>query len=273
MLTKLEVRNSAAALLTLPFLDISGGYVLKSVDGLDPVKATIVTSSYATRDGVEYETAHRDIRNLIVHLGLEPDYAATTVPALRNALNKWFMTKRQVELRFYEDSGLITSVMGRVESNVAPRFTSDPGSDISIICPNPDFLGMTNELISGNTVADGTESTINYIGTVETGFLFTLNVNRTISGFSIYLRGEDNIQYELDFAASLIAGDVVQISTTPGNKFAILTRAGVTTSLLYGVSPSSPFVVLEPGVNKIRVLVSGAAIPYTIGYTDHYGSL
>ena len=98
MLTKMEVRNSAAALLTLPFMDISGGYVLKNIDGLDPVKATIVTSSYATRDGVEYETAHRDARNLIVHLGIEPDFAATDVPTLRNALSKWFMTKRKVEL-------------------------------------------------------------------------------------------------------------------------------------------------------------------------------
>ncbi len=269
----MEARNSAGDVLPLILQDLSNGYLFKGIDGLDPVKATVVTSSFATRDGVEYESARRDARNLILHLGFEPDWASGDAKALRDNQYKWFMTKQQVECRFYEDSGLVVSIVGRVESNDSPRFTSDPGADISIICPNPDFLGMTNEIIASNSVADGTENTINYIGTIETGFLFTLNVNRSISGFSLYARGSDGIQYELDFSADLVASDVVKISTVPGNKFATLTRGGVDSSLLYGISPSSPWLTLQPGSNKIRLLISGAAIPYTISYTDKYGAL
>jgi Phage tail protein len=268
-----EVRNAAGTVLTLPLQDISGGYVVKDIEGLDPVKAIIVTSGFANRDGVEYEAARRESRNIVLKLGFNPDWLTTTPKSLRDNLYKWFMTKQQVELRFYEDTGLVVSIVGRVESNDSPRFVSDPDASISILCFLPDFIGMTNELVSGNSTAGSTESVINYVGTSETGFLFTLNVNRSISGFALYLRGTDGIQYELDFAAALVSGDVVKISTVQGNKYATITHSGVTSSILYGISPSSPWLTLFPGANNLRLLISGAAIPYTIAYMDKYGGL
>lgn len=273
MLTKVEVRNTAGQVLTLPLQDISGGYTLKSISGLDPVKASIVTSSFANRDGVEFESALRSFRNPVLKIGFAPDWIASTPKQLRDNLYKWFMTKKQVELRFYEDSGLVVTIVGRVESNDAPRFTSDPDATISIVCFLPDFIGMTTETVTASSVSDSTEVSVNYIGTEDTGFLFTLNVNRTISGFSLYARGPDNVQYELDFVASLVSGDVVKISTSAGSKYATLTRAGADTSLLYAISPSSPWLTLQPGLNKVRLQISGAAIPYTLVYTDKYGGL
>lgn len=274
MLTKLEVRNAAGTLLTLPLQDVSDGYSLKDVTGLDPVKATIVSSSYAGIDGTQYQSSRRDARNLVLKIGFTPDWVSNTPKTLRTNLYQWFMTKQYVELRFYEDDGLVVSIVGRVETNASPRFTSDPDATISILCFLPDFIGMTNELVSSNSVPDTTESSINYVGTSETGFLLTANVNRTISGFSLYQRGIDGVQNELDFAYSMLAGDVIQISTVPGNKYANLIRAGVTTSALWGVSPYSPWLTLTPGMNQMRLLIAGTPpIPYTIAYTDKYGGL
>lgn len=273
MLNKVEVRNSAGDVLTLPMQDVSNGYSLKGIDGLDPVKATIVSSSFADSDGEEFETARRGSRNIILKVGFEPDWVSNTPKALRDNLYKWFMTKQYVELRFYEDTGLVVSIVGRVESNDSPRFTSDPDATISVICFIPDFIGMTNETVLGNSTPDATESNLIYAGTSETGFLFTLNINRPISGFSLYQRGPDGSQYELDFSASLVLGDVVKISTVQGNKFATLTHGGVDSSILYGVSPSSPWITLAPGLNKIRLLIPGVPIPYSFQYMDKYGAL
>lgn len=272
-LLKMEARNSAGSLLSLPFQDASGGYILKEVGGLDPVKATIVSSSYANQDGEEYESSRRGARNILPKIEFAPDWVSSNPKMLRDNLYKWFMPKMQCELRFYEDTGLVVSIVGRTESNDASRFTQTPGSDISFIAFKPDFIGMTNEHVTANSVSDATEATVNYVGTSETGFLFTMNVNRTIGGFAFYMRGADGIQYELDFTADLLAGDVVKISTVQGNKFATLTRGGVDTSLLYAISPSSPWLTLQPGANKIRVQIAGAAIPYTLDYTDKYGAL
>lgn len=277
MLTKVEARNAAGDVLTLPFGDPVSGVYIKSIDGLDPVKANIVTSSFAGQDGEQYQTARRPARNLILKLGFAPDWVVTTPKAIRDNLYKWFMTKQQDELRFYEDSGLVVSIVGRCESNESPRLTSDPDATIGMYCFLPDFIGMTNQTISGNSVSDSIESTATYIGTTDTGFLFTMAVNRTITGFALYMRGADGIQYEMDFAlpsGSMIAGDTLKISTVPGNKYATLTSAGIDTNVLYAISPASPWLTLQPGANKIRLLVSGVGgIPYTIQYTDKYGGL
>jgi hypothetical protein len=273
LLTKVEVRNAAGDLLTLPLQDVSGGYSLRNIDGLDPVKATIVSSSFATRDGVEYESARREGRNLVFKIGFEPDWILQSPAALRRNLYNWFMTKQWNEFRFYEDDGLVVSIAGRTESNQAPRFTSDPDATVSVMCENPDFVGLTNEHVTGNSTPSSVESILNYAGSQETGFLFDLYVNRDVSGFSLYQRGADGVQYQLDFSADLIAGDVVEISTVPGSKYATLTRAGVTTSILYGISPASPWLVLTPGSNHIRLQINGAPVPYTIDYTDKYGGL
>lgn len=277
MLTKVEARNSAGSVLTLPFGDPVAGVYIKSIDGLDPVKANMVTSSFPSQDGEQYQTAHRPARNLTLSLGFSPDWVLTTPKTIRDNLYKWFMTKQQNELRFYEDSGLIVSIAGRCESMVSPRLTSDPDAKVGIYCFLPDFIGMANETIAGSSVSDSTEATANYIGTTDTGFLFTLNVNRTMTGFSLYMRGPDNLQYVMDVvlpSGSMVAGDILKISTIPGNKYATLTHLGVDTNVLYAISPSSPWMVLQPGNNKIRLLVSGAgAVPYTIQYTDKYGGL
>lgn len=273
MLTKVEARNTAGNVLILPLQDISGGYTLKDVGGLDPVKATIVTSSFANRDGVEYETSKREARNVILKLGFAPDWVATTPKALRDNLYNWFMTKRHTELRFYEDTGLIVSIVGRVESNDSPRFTAEPDATISVICPLPDFIGMTTNVVSLDTVSGSSETDLTYPGTSETGFLFTLNVDRDISGFTLFQRGDDNVQYTLEFDATLLEGDVLKISTVEGNKYATVTRSGLDIDILYGIAPGSPWINLSPGLNKIRVQISGDPIPYTLTYTDKYGGL
>lgn len=273
MLTKLEVRNPQGQLLSLPLLDYSNGYTIENIDGLDPVKATLVYSDFAGQDLSTFQSARRDRRNIVLQVGFEPNYALTNVLTLRRNLYKWFMPKTPLQLRFYEDDGLTVNISGRVESNDSPRFTKDPDGTFSIICEDSNFVDLTARTYSGMTTAGTTTTDGVYNGSIETGFLFTLNVDRTISGFTLYNTPADNTQRSLIFNTPMVAGDVLKISTIPGNKYAILTHGGVDSSVLYGVSPASNWLNLFPGTNKIRALVSGAGIPWTIAYTDKYGGL
>ncbi len=156
---------------------------------------------------------------------------------------------------------------------MSPLFTEDPQATISALCLLPDFYSPIPVDVAGVTVADTTEQAITYAGNVETGLLFTLNVNRSISDVIIYHRTPDNSIHTLEFAYALVAGDILKISTVPGNKYAILTRGGIDASVLYGVSPTSSWIELVPGVNNIRVAVTGAGIPFVLEYTDKYGGL
>lgn len=273
MLTKVEARNNQGVLLTLPLMDITEGFIVQDIEGLDPVKATLVSSSFANMDGEQYQSARREKRNLVFTLGLDPDFISQTVRSLRSRLYGHFMPKSNVNFRFFSDDFPTVDISGRVESFETPLFTKDPEAKLSLICFNPDFYDSNPVLIDRTTTADSTETEINYVGTVESGIIFRIAVNRTIIGFTIFNRPADNSIRALEFLAPLIAGDVIEINTAVGSKGATLTRSGIATSILYGVSPYSSWIEMMPGINNFRVVVSGAPIPYTIEYTTKYGGL
>ena len=103
--------------------------------------------------------------------------------------------------------------------------------------------------------------------------MFTLNVNRSITGFVINQTLPDSSQKTFEFQYPLVSGDILQISTVAGSKFAQLTRNSTLKSAIAGVSPQADWISLAQGSNKLRVNVAGAAIPYTIKYTARYGGL
>ena len=273
MLTKVEAQNPQGDILTLELEDISDGLVVEEVSGLGPVKATISTSSFGQLDGVDYQSASRDERNVVIKLALEPDYVTTSVYDLRLRLYNFFMTKSQVVLRFHMFDGLVVETVGRVEDCDPDMFTKEPTTSISILCFDPDLISTVPVEISGSTVSDSTETTVTYAGSSDVGFELTLNVDRSLSEFTIYHRLPDGSVSSFDVEASLVASDVVKLSTINRQKGITLTRSGATTSLLYGVSAQSEWFQLTKGDNKLRVYATGAAIPWVVDYTPRYGGL
>lgn len=273
MLTKVEVLTASGTTLALPLQDVGAGFLVKEIEGLDPVKATIVSSPFGTLDGSEYQSSRRENRNITIKLGLTPDFAFTSVQQLRRALYGYLMPKADVLLKFYMDDVLFVQIQGRVESLETPLFAKEPEVAISLLCFKPDFVVPTSVVVAGNTVATTTEQLIEYPGTIETGFLLTLNVNRTLAEFVIYNRLPSGETPSMEFVGGLVAGDVVKISSVAGNKYASLTRGGVTTSILWAISPVAAWINLFPGDNYFRVQASGAAIPFTIEYLTKYGGL
>lgn len=273
MLTKVKATSAQGSILDLPFSDPSGGIVVEKIDGLDPVKATIVSSSVALMDGSQYQSSRRDNRNLVLTLPLKAEYTNDTVRGLRNKLYSFFMPKSEVSLLFSSDDFPDVSISGRVESFEAPLFTQDPKATISMLCFDPDFKEALATQVSSSTTSGTDEITIDYDGTVESGIQFHMDINQALSGFVIYHTPPDNVLRRLDFVEPLSVGDSLDISTVSGAKGATLTRAGSTSSLLYGISPYSNWIELQPGINKLRVYATGTAMPYTITYETRHGGL
>lgn len=278
MLAKIQVTNRQGNLLTLPFDDVENGLIVEEISGLDPTKATLVSSSIAGQDGTQHQSSKREARDIVIKLALEADYVNTTVKSLRQRLYNYFMPKTQVTLRFYEDLGSYVDIVGIIESFDSPLFTPEPEATISIHCDDPDFFDPSPFTVSGLSVSGSTGMTnVAYMGSVETGFLFTMNLDRNLTGFSIVHQVPNGDTYSLDFypPTTLLAGDRVTISTISGTKGATLRRASVDSSLLYAVSPTSKWLELEPGVgnNLIRVSAPAAGIPWNIQYVTRHGGL
>lgn len=274
MLTKIEVDDLQGNTLSLPLQPTSPGYTLKEIEGLDPVKSTVVSSEFAQLDGSQFQASKRENRNLIIKIGLEPYFSGgSSVSALRSVLYAYFMPKSWVNIKFYIDDVLYCTIQGIVETCESSLFSKDPQVNVSIICFDPNFVAISPTTVNGNTVGDSTEQLIHVDGSVETGYVFTLSVNRSITGFSIYNRRPDGTVAQLDVSMAFVSGDVVKISTQFKSKYATLTRGGVTSSILYAVGNNSKWGPIWPGNNYFRALVGGAAIPFTVVYTDKYGGL
>lgn len=277
MLTKVDVITEQGTTLELPLQDSSEGYLVKDISGLEPVKANLVSASFANVDGEQFYSSRREARNVVVKLGLEVGYATGTGRQLRSNLYNFFMPQSTVKLRFYEDDmGGFVDISAVVESFDCPLFAQEPEATISLMCYDPDFIDPDPVIINGVTTDGTVEMLIEYDGTVETGFLFNLMVDRTLPEFTIHHRSSDNAIRSLIFEEPLSAGDVLEISTVTGAKGATLTiNEGGSESILYGIEATSNWINLFPGSNYIRVYVEepGDPIPYTIQYTTKYGGL
>lgn len=273
MINKFEAINRQGNLLSFQMDDISNGYSVQDIQGLGPVKATLVSSSFAGVDGEQPQSSRRETRNIVVKFGLETDYLTNSVDELRQTIYDYFMPKSSVKLAFYKSNGLIVDIDGVVETCEPDIFTQDPTIDVSIICYNPDFIVPTVTHFSGTSVSSSTNNVIDYKGSVDAGYVLTLNVNRTLSDFTIYHTPPDGELRSLDFSGSLVSGDVLTISTVTGDKGATLLHLGSTSSALYAVSPQSIWSEFQKGDNQFRVYAAGAGVPYTIDYYDRYGAL
>jgi hypothetical protein len=273
MLTKLDIITARSDTLSLTLADFSSGYEVRSIDGLDPVNANIVSSQMAQVDGAQSQSSRRDTRNITMTLGLKPDYLQHSVASLRSKLYKYLMPKSVVTLNFYVDGSLYAVTTGTVESLGAPIFSADPVANISIICYDPDFYAPTVTSVDGETVDDTSTQTITYEGTSDAGTVFTLSPERDMTGFTIYNTHPDNTQQKFDFEGQIFNGDIVVISSIPLKKSATIIRDTQASSKLYFVQAPSDWITLSEGDNDIRVYSDDEAVPYTLDYTLKYGGL
>lgn len=283
LLNAVKVTNSQGSVLNLPLENPTTGFVVRNITGLGPVKATLVSSSFANQDGAQYHSSRREPRNIVLTLGLEPDYAYQSVHALRDELYKFFMPKTEPTLSFHlvdkftQNISLKTKdlvIEGRVESFECDLFTKDPEAVISLMCFDPDFVDPTINYFNGGVDTSLTESILVYEGTVETGVIFSYGPEDDISNFTIYHHRPDGTLSTIDFAYPLLAGDSVEISSVRGSKYVLLRRGGVESSILYAISPQSGWLELQPGENRLRVYaVTTIPMGYDIAYTNKYGGL
>lgn len=272
MITSFEVQSPSGTSIGFEVSNVNNGYQVQDVEGLDPVRANIVTTSFSNMDGELYQASRREKRNIIITLGLVPDFVNRTVSQLRNALYSIMMPKSQVTLRFFRSDGSILIISGRVETFDAPLFTDNPKATISILCFDPDFQSPETTLAM-NSISDNTLQPIPYDGSVSSGIAIVLPVTRSIAGFTATLQRDGETPTSLIYDGGLLAGDLVTVSTIPGNKFAERIRAGESTSILAGISPYSNWLYLDRGSNNFGLKIAGAPIAYSIIFNTRFGGL
>jgi hypothetical protein len=274
MLTAVDVINALGDTLTLSLLSPDNGYQVREIGGLDPVNATLTTSTLAQVDGAQAQNARRETRNITIKLGLEPDFAVSTVASLRSALYNYLMPKAYVSFGFYIDDVLTYTATGQVESFENSMFSADPEVDISVMCYDPDFYATEATVVTGDTVDGTLEVPIDYEGTSEAGFIFEMTLDHDLpDGFAIYNTPPVAAYQGLIINAPLVIGDTITINTIPGQKAMTLNRGGIDTSLLYGLGTGAVWLIFLRGTNYFRAYADDDPISYTISYVAKYGGI
>ncbi len=99
-----EIRNSRSPVLSLL---LGGGGLntdalqIRNIEGLGPVKASVNTSPFGSVDGESYTGSNVGKRNIVMTLGLNPNWRDQSMASLRQLLYAYFMPKQFVKLRFF----------------------------------------------------------------------------------------------------------------------------------------------------------------------------
>lgn len=273
MIEQIEVRTKFGKSLVVPLRGGAHGLFIKSLDGLDPTKSSIVTTSFARKDGTQKQASRREARFPKIVFGFDPYLDGDTVESIRNQLFRVFMTKSEVELFYTTSEGLQVRIEGEVESFDAPRMTEEPDATIGVHCFDPDFRAMSAKVVDLTTTADESFWLLDYAGTTETGMVMEVKPQRPMSNVVLDIIPENGVAQTLEFQGGLLTNDILEISTVTFQKGAWLRRAGTRKSVLQGVSAFSDWVNLFPGENRIRVRSEGSDQPVSITYLERYGAI
>jgi hypothetical protein len=178
-------------------------------------------------------------------------------------------------------------IEGYVEANDVNIFSKEESSQISIICPNPNFSSLDNTIFNYSAEISLFEfpfsnedvdtpllevselmlsdlANIVYTGDVETGLIFYIHAIGPVEDLSIVnekTSGVFKINTTLLEALTgdgIIAGDDITISTIKGNKYAILLRDGEYINILNAVDDYPEWFMLTKSDNVFGfIAVSG----------------
>lgn len=280
MITRMEVISAQPGVPDLPlgdFMPNDQAIQIRNIEGLGPVKADITTTGYATGRG-EISTGSSMLkRNIVLTFGLTPNWVDQTITSLRHLLYAYFMPEIPVHLRFYLDELPSVYIDGIVESLEPNIFSQDPEIQISILCLKPDFIDVDETVLSGPIVSGTPEATINYIGTISTGFKvqITTPLDPYSGDFTIRntVRGKNHDFVML--AADVNIHDLIELETTRTQRYLrnVSVSDGSFITLLGKIGPDSEWPELLPGTNVISIITDAVGLNYTLRYFNRFGGL
>ena len=260
------------------------GFIIKSIEGLGPVKANINFKELATNDGAIDNSARLSSRNIVMSLQF---MESPTIEETRLKSYKYFPVKRNIKF-LIETDNRICETIGRVETNVPTIFSKAEGCQISILCPNPYFYSagengtnqtifygteplfefpfsnesLTEDLIEFGSIENRTEGTIYYDGDAEIGITIQIHAVGEAEGLVIYnTKTREIMRINDDKLKSLMgsgiqAGDEITITTSRGEKGIYMLRSGVTTNILNSLEKPIKWFQLSKGDNTFAYTAS-----------------
>lgn len=258
------------------------GFLIQSVIGLGPVKANINTIEVATDDGSMYNSARLSQRNVVFQLIYRETVSGEAIEDVRQKSYKFFSVKREIEMIIETDNRKVKTT-GYVESNEPNIFSSQEGSQISIICPDPYFYSIedkarnytnlygtnpsfefpfSNEsidtpLLEFGDIQTNAEGLVVYQGDTEVGVTIFIHIIGPVDNVQlINTTTKKKMSINTDkikkmTGVDIDAGDDIVVSTIRGKKGVVFIKNGITHNVLNCLDKNTDWISIIPGDNII----------------------
>jgi len=283
VLTNVEVRSAWSSAPDVP-LSVGVGededpLQIRGIDGLGPVKATINTTQKAQR-GAFKTGSSTPARNVVLTIGFNPDYVEHTVSSLREKLYGYFMPEQPVNLRIFRDDKPAVEIDGFSEGVDPTIFSKDPEVQISVICPDPDFVAVAASIVEGTANHEPVSVDFTALSNIATSALLEITAlegdETTYDGTITFEKKTLASGAEIFTVTGTVGEDIVtRIDSRQGDKIAQVDYGVETTNILNSMTDDSVWPRITPGTNKIKVILEAAAADkhWKLTYFDRFGGL
>lgn len=282
MIQRVEVSSEIPALPIPVGTNISDDPVqFRGATGLEPVKAELPSTPFATRRGAYPQGSSVGTRNIVLTFGLNPNWEDQTISSLRRLLYAYFMPEQWCKLRFFTEDYPVLDIEGICESVEPNIFTPDPEMQVSIICHQPDFVDPDVNVVRG-VVSELDQYVIEYEGTAPTGFTIRIKNPDPVIGF------EGTVSILNEYAQLSEVFNTSDIGIDAFNYFRLRTietardvstidvETGLLTNKLKNVSHNSIWSKFRPGENFLSVMADGYEgedLLFELLYFNRFGGL
>lgn len=227
-------------------------YVVKSITGLEPPDRTPAIAQ--TASGGSFQGIQTEDREIVLLIGLEPDWDAGETPAfLRNNLYTMMYGGYDPYVDFQLNAGIfpLAHQRGYLSKFEAAIFDQNPAVQLTFTMLNPLFKGMSQIKYDPTELNEKNPNVYNP-ATAETGFQFAVKFTDDLNGW--YIKQSENQSVGMVFNQQFHDGDILTVNTIEGKRYIHLKPHRKKVQNKMGIlSGSSEWIQLHPGNNHFVV--------------------
>ncbi len=273
------------------------GFIIRSVEGLGPVKADVHMTELATLDGSIDNSARLGTRNIVFSLLF---LGTPTIEDTRLKSYRYWPIKQNVKIEITTDNRKCYTI-GRVESNIPNIFDKDEGCQISVLCPNSYFMAseetsinfyaqdpafefpfennsLTAKMIEFGHIIKNMNYSILYTGDAETGFIMEIHSLGPVTGLGIYRFDSSEKMVISDTklrnitGSTIGSGDTIYINTNKGSKSVHLLKNGIYYNILNAIEAPISWFQIKRGDNGFNISTETGSeyLQYRVDYNVLY---
>ena len=249
-------------------------YTITSIEGLNPPDAVLNMYKQAGADGMQYNSATLDSRQIIITLAVNGQ-----AETHRIALYRYFQTKKPVRM-YYSNENFEVYIDGYVQNMMIGYFEQKQIVQVTVICTDPFFhyaVPLETTFGSGDVAlfefpfsapAAGLEFSVVESGSDftmdnpsgECGMIIRFQASGSVSNPKIYHGDSDEF---IGVTTTMASGDIIEINTKVGAKSITKISGTTRTNLISSRMTGSSWIRMLPGLNHFAVSATSGASDLT----------